>query len=110
MSDCIFCKIVAGDIPCDKVYEDDNVLAFRDIAPKADTHILLIPKEHIENLSAVQLHQWPVVTGLLQNVNDIARQENLSGFRLITNNGAAGGQEVFHMHWHILAGNKLVGF
>ena len=93
MSDCIFCKIVAGEIPCDKVYEDDNVLAFRDIAPKADTHILLIPKQHIENLSAVQVQQWPVVTGLLQNVNDIARQENLSDFRFITNNGAAGGQE-----------------
>ena len=110
MSDCIFCKIIQGDIPCNKVYEDDDVLAFHDIAPKADTHILVIPKQHIVNLSATTDDQWPLVTKVLQSINKIAEQENLEGFRVISNNGEKGGQEVFHMHWHVLAGSKLVGF
>lgn len=110
MSDCIFCSIVKGDIPCNKVYEDDNVLAFHDIAPKADTHILVIPKQHIENLSATQSHEWPIVTQVLQSINTIAEQEQLEGFRVISNNGEKGGQEVFHMHFHVLAGPKLSGF
>jgi len=110
MSDCIFCKIVQGDIPCNKVYEDDDVLAFHDIAPKADTHILVIPKKHIVNLSATQNDEWPIVTNVLQAINKIAIQENLEGFRVISNNGEKGGQEVFHMHWHVLAGSKLIGF
>ncbi|MEY8204981.1 MAG: histidine triad nucleotide-binding protein [Bermanella sp.] len=110
MSDCIFCKIVDGDIPSKKVYEDDSVLAFYDAHPKADTHILVIPKQHIVNLYDVQAHQWPLVQQVLQSVQRIAEQENLVGYRLISNNGAQGGQEVFHMHWHILAGDKLPGF
>ena len=110
MSDCLFCKIVKGDIPCDKVYEDEQVLAFRDITPKADTHILVIPKTHIVNLSQVSEEQWPLLSHVLQSINTIAKQENLEGFRVITNNGEKGGQEVFHMHWHILAGDKLPGF
>lgn len=110
MNDCIFCKIVNGDIPCNKVYEDDTVLAFHDIAPKADTHILVIPKQHIVNLSATAGNEWPIVTKVLQSINTIAAQENLEGFRVITNNGEKGGQEVFHMHWHVLAGPKLAGF
>lgn len=110
MSDCIFCKIIQGDIPCNKVYEDDDVLAFHDIAPKADTHILVIPKQHIVNLSTTTHEQWPLVTKVLQSINKVAEQENLEGFRVISNNGEKGGQEVFHMHWHVLAGSKLVGF
>lgn len=110
MSDCIFCKIVQGDIPCNKVYENEHVLAFHDIAPKADTHILVIPKQHIVNLTDTKTDQWPLVTKVLQSINEIAEQENLEGFRVISNNGEKGGQEVFHMHWHVLAGTKLVGF
>jgi histidine triad (HIT) family protein len=110
MSDCIFCKIIAGDIPCNKVYEDEHVLAFHDIAPKADTHILVIPKKHIVNLSATQKNEWPIVTKVLQSINTIAAQQQLEGFRVISNNGEKGGQEVFHMHWHVLAGPKLTGF
>lgn len=110
MTDCIFCKIINGDIPCNKVYEDDHVLAFHDIAPKAETHILVIPKQHIVNLMSVESNQWDVVTTVLKAVNTIAQQKNLEGYRLITNNGAKGGQEVFHMHWHILAGSNLPGF
>ncbi len=110
MTDCIFCKIVQGDIPCNKVYEDEHVLAFHDIDPKADTHLLVIPKQHIVNLMSVKGDQWDTVSKLLKTVNSIAQQEKLEGYRLITNNGEQGGQEVFHMHWHILAGTKLPGF
>jgi len=110
MSDCIFCKIVAGEIPSETVYEDDDVLAFLTIKPKADTHILVIPKQHIVNFAAVQAHEWPLVQKVLQSVQHIARQEKLEGYRLITNNGELGGQEVFHMHWHILAGKNLPSF
>lgn len=110
MSQCIFCSIIAGDIPANKVYEDDHVLAFHDIAPKAETHILVIPKTHIVNLLDVKEDQWPLVTNVLQSINTIAEQEKLEGFRVITNNGEKGGQEVFHMHWHVLAGKSLPGF
>lgn len=110
MNDCIFCNIINGDIPCNKVYEDEDVLAFYDIAPKAETHILVIPKKHIVNLSATQSNEWPTVTKVLQSINTIAQQEQLEGFRVISNNGEKGGQEVFHMHWHVLAGPKLIGF
>jgi len=110
MADCLFCNIVAGKIPCDKVYEDDHVLAFRDISPKAQTHILVIPKQHIVNLSTVTDDEWPVVSHTLKAINKVAQQEALEGFRVITNNGEKGGQEVFHMHWHVLAGKKLPGF
>ena len=110
MSDCIFCKIIAAQIPCNKVYEDEHVLAFHDIAPKAHTHILVIPKKHIVNLSATQENEWPIVTKVLQSINTIAAQQQLEGFRVISNNGEKGGQEVFHMHWHVLAGPKLTGF
>ena len=110
MSDCIFCKISAGDIPCNKVYENEHVIAFHDISPKADTHILVIPKQHIVNLSTTQDDEWPVVTKVLQSINAIAAQEQLEGFRIISNNGKKGGQEVFHMHWHVLAGPTLTGF
>jgi len=110
MSDCIFCKIIDGDIPCNKVYEDEYVLAFHDISPKADTHILVIPKQHIVNLMSVEEQQWDLVTTVLRSINKVVAQENLEGYRLITNNGEKGGQEVFHMHWHILAGKDLPGF
>lgn len=110
MSDCIFCKISAGDIPCNKVYENEHVIAFHDISPKADTHILVIPKQHIVNLSTTQDDEWPVITKVLQSINAIAAQEQLEGFRVISNNGKKGGQEVFHMHWHVLAGPTLTGF
>ena len=110
MSDCIFCKIVAGEIPCNKVYEDEHVLAFHDIAPKADTHILVIPKQHIVNLMDVKDAQWDTVTRVLQSIAKIASEQGLEGYRVIANNGEKGGQEVFHMHWHILAGSSLPGF
>ena len=110
MSDCIFCKIVAGQIPASKVYEDDEFLAFRDIAPKADTHLLLIPKRHIVNLNDISATDEGLLGRLLLAIPAIAADAGLQGYRTITNTGVEGGQEVFHMHFHILGGDQLPGF
>jgi histidine triad (HIT) family protein len=107
MSDCLFCKIIAGEIPCDKVYEDDDVFAFKDIHPKAPTHVLVIPKEHIPTLADVDN---PALLGtLMSKVNHIANDVlNLeAGYRIVINVREGGGQEVFHLHAHILGGKKL---
>ena len=109
-SDCLFCRIVAGEIPADKVYEDEQILAFRDIAPKADTHLLVIPKRHIVNLQDLTPEDGELMAHLMLSLSKIAAQQNLEGFRTITNSGEKGGQEVFHMHFHILGGDKLPGF
>lgn len=116
--DCLFCKIIAGQIPANIAYEDDQLLAFHDIAPKADTHLLVIPKRHIENLNDLtnDNHQDPhhsdaqLMSHLMMTIPTIASQQGLSGFRTITNTGVEGGQEVFHMHFHILGGSALPGF
>ncbi|WP_430460973.1 histidine triad nucleotide-binding protein [Thalassolituus sp. LLYu03] len=110
MSNCIFCKIVAGDIPASKVYEDDHLLAFHDIAPKADTHLLVIPKAHIENLNDLTPAHSELMGHLLVTLPRIAGAQGLKGFRTITNTGVEGGQEVFHIHFHILGGADLPGF
>lgn len=110
MTDCLFCKIVAKDIPSEKVYEDDDFYAFRDINPKADTHLLLVPKKHIVNLDDLQPEDEALMGKLMLVVPKLAKQENLLGYRTITNTGTHGGQEVFHMHFHILGGSKLPGF
>ncbi|HXH72139.1 MAG TPA: histidine triad nucleotide-binding protein [Mariprofundaceae bacterium] len=107
MSDCLFCKIIEGSIPCTKVYEDDEVLAFKDIHPKAPTHVLVVPKEHHETFADVD---DPFLLGLLMDrVRDIADEVlNLAaGYRVIINVREGGGQEVFHLHVHILGGKKL---
>jgi len=107
MSDCLFCKIIAGEIPCDKVYEDGDVFAFKDIHPKAPTHVLVIPKEHIPTLADVDN---PTLLGMLMSkVNHIANDVlNLeAGYRIVINVREGGGQEVFHLHAHILGGKKL---
>ncbi len=109
MSDCLFCKIAAGEIPSARVYEDDAVLAFRDINPQAPTHILVIPKEHIAD-SAAQItpENSAAVARCFEAVARVAAQEGLSdGFRVITNSGAAAGQTVPHLHFHILAGCEM---
>ncbi|WP_221793585.1 histidine triad nucleotide-binding protein [Oceanobacter mangrovi] len=110
MTDCIFCKIVAGDIPSSKVYEDDDFLAFHDIAPKADTHLLVIPKQHIVNLNDLADEHGALMGKLMLTLPKIAADQGLQGFRTITNTGVEGGQEVFHMHFHILGGSTLPGF
>lgn len=111
MTDCIFCNIVAGKIPAQVVYEDEEMLAFHDIAPKAETHILLIPKRHIVNLNDLTDQDTELVGRMLKQAADICRQQDLKGFRTITNTEKAGGQEVFHLHFHLLGGsNGLPGF
>lgn len=105
--DCIFCRIVGGEIPSTKVYEDDEFLAFRDIRPAAPVHILVIPKRHIPRLSECGPGDRDVLGGLMLCAGHIARMNELDSFRLIINDGAGAGQTVFHLHAHILGGEKL---
>ena len=108
MSDCLFCKIVAGTIPSTKVYEDETVLAFRDIAPQAPTHILVIPKSHIASVSDIDATNCAIVAHLLEVVARIARAEGLEhGYRVVSNCGADAKQTVGHLHFHILGGRPL---
>ena len=105
---CLFCKIIAGDIPSTKVYEDDLVLAFRDIAPQAPTHILVIPKQHLDSCNAVTAENSAVVAHIFQVIPQIAKAEGLvNGYRVVSNCGADAGQTVFHIHFHILGGRDL---
>ena len=106
--DCLFCKIVAGDIPSTQVYEDDLVLAFRDIAPQAPTHILVIPKAHIASCAAITAENSAVVAHIFEVIAQIAKQEGLDGgFRVVSNCGDHAGQTVHHLHFHILGGKQL---
>ena len=105
---CLFCKIIAGGIPSTKVYEDELVLAFRDIAPQAPTHILVIPKAHIPSAAAVTAENSAVVAHIFEVIPQIARAEGLEGgFRVVSNCGDDAGQTVHHLHFHILGGKKL---
>ena len=108
MSNCLFCKIIAGEIPSTKVYEDDTVLAFRDIAPQAPTHVLVIPKHHIGSVAEVTAENSAVVAHIFEVIPQIARAEGLeNGYRVVSNCGADAGQTVHHLHFHILGGKKL---
>lgn len=108
MSDCLFCKIIAGEIPSAKVYEDDTVLAFRDINPQAPTHILVIPKTHISGVDGVTAENSAVVAHIFEVIPAIARSEGLpGGYRVVSNCGADAGQTVPHLHFHILGGKPL---
>ncbi len=108
MSDCLFCKIIAGDIPSTKVYEDESVLAFRDIAPQAPTHILVIPKEHIASVAEINEKNSAVVSHIFEVIAKIAKDEKLDGgYRVVSNCGDDAGQTVHHLHFHILGGKKL---
>ena len=108
MSDCLFCKIIAGEIPSTKVYEDETVLAFRDIAPQAPTHILVIPKEHIPSVAGITAENSAVVAHIFEVIATIAQQEGLTGgYRVVSNCGDHAGQTVHHLHFHILGGQQL---
>ena len=105
---CLFCKIVAGEIPSTKVYEDEKVLAFRDIAPQAPTHILVIPKEHIPSVDGVTAENSAVIAHIFEVIPHIASKENLiHGYRVVSNCGPDAGQTVGHLHFHILGGREL---
>ncbi len=109
MEDCIFCKIIRGEIPSNKVYEDDEIIAFNDIHPVTPIHILVIPKKHIKSVIDIQKEDESLIGKMYTAINKIAEEKGFAkeGFRLITNCGENGGQEVEHLHFHILAGEKL---
>jgi len=111
MSDCLFCKILAGEIPSDKIYEDDKMLVFKDLYPKADVHLLVIPRVHISSLNEVTDEHDEVMAHMMKQLPKLAKEQGLNdGFRTIINTGKGGGQIVFHLHMHLLGGKNLPGF
>jgi histidine triad (HIT) family protein len=111
MSDCIFCKIIAGDIPSTKVFEDDLIYVFKDINPKAAVHLLVIPKRHIARLDHLTTEHQTLIAHMMLKLPELAESQGLTdGFRTIINTGPGGGQEVDHLHIHILGGSGLPGF
>ncbi|MBE6983090.1 MAG: histidine triad nucleotide-binding protein [Ruminococcaceae bacterium] len=105
---CIFCKIIAGEIPSGKVYEDETVYAFRDINPQAPTHILVVPKTHIGSVAEINADNSAVVAHIFEVIAQIAREEGLgNGYRVVSNCGADARQSVQHLHFHILGGREL---
>lgn len=108
MNDCLFCKIVAGEIPSEKVYEDDAVYAFRDINPAAPVHILVVPKRHIASVAEIDERNSDVLSAMFEAIAKIGKKQKLNdGYRVVTNVGEHGGQTVGHLHFHILGGKKL---
>lgn len=107
--DCLFCKIVTGEIKSQVVFEDEHVIAFKDIDPKAPTHVLLIPKKHVDSLQTVSEDEDFLMAHLQKTIGKIARDLNISesGYRVVTNIGSDGGQTVGHLHYHILGGRQL---
>ena len=108
--DCLFCKIIAGEIPSGKVYEDEWVYAFRDIAPQAPVHILVVPKTHIASADEITDQNTDLVAHIFEAIPKIAKAEGLkNGYRIVTNIGEDGCQSVKHLHFHILGGKQLAG-
>ena len=108
MKDCLFCKIIAGEIPSAKVFEDEHVFAFRDINPQAPTHILVVPKEHIESVAQINESNSALAAHCLEAVAKIAASEGLeNGYRVVSNCGEDAGQTVKHLHFHILGGRRM---
>ncbi|MGI9238242.1 MAG: histidine triad nucleotide-binding protein [Woeseiaceae bacterium] len=107
--DCLFCKILSGDIPADVIFESDTVIAFRDINPKAPTHVLVIPRKHIATINDVREEDEKIVGSLYSAAKDIAAAEGISevGYRAVMNCNEAAGQTVFHIHLHLLGGRDL---
>jgi histidine triad (HIT) family protein len=112
MADCLFCKIIAGDIPSTNVYKDEQVVAFRDINPAAPTHILIVPNKHIDSANFLIADDEPLIGHLFTVAKGIAEKEGIaeSGYRLVMNTNQDGGQTVFHVHLHLLGGRQMKGF
>jgi histidine triad (HIT) family protein len=107
--DCIFCKIAAGEIPSNKVYEDDLILAFHDIAPAAPVHVLFIPKAHIVGVREITPDNAAVVAHIFSVIPQVAKALGVTDYRVVSNNGADAGQTVHHLHFHLLGGATLGG-
>jgi histidine triad (HIT) family protein len=111
MSDCLFCRIVEGKLPSDRVYEDSQVVVFRDIYPKAPVHLLLVPRVHFASLNELTPEHDGLMAHMMRLLPDLAKKQGLdTGFRTIINTGPGGGQEVPHLHIHLLGGGRLPGF
>lgn len=106
-TDCLFCKIADGSIPAEKLFEDDEMLAFRDIAPQAPLHFLVIPKKHIQDPSGVTEEDEGLIGRMMRTGSKVAKENGITGFRLVFNNGVEAGQTVFHIHMHVLGGRSL---
>lgn len=107
MSDCLFCKIAAGEIPSGKVYEDELCYAFRDIAPQAPTHFLVIPREHIASVSGVNAGNSAVVAHIFEVIAKVTSELGIESYRVVSNIGEQAGQSVPHLHFHVLAGRDM---
>lgn len=109
MEVCIFCRIAAGEVPSDVVLDEEHVVAFRDINPQAPTHILLIPRQHVRDVTELTEEHGPLLVHLLEAARRLAEQEGIagSGYRIVTNVGREAGQSVFHLHLHLLGGRRL---
>lgn len=109
MESCVFCKIVSGDIPSEKVYEDDDLLAFEDLSPAAPVHVLIIPKKHMSTLRDIGEADRELIGAIFVAANKIAVEKGLAeeGFRIVANCGENGGQTVFHVHYHLLGGRRM---
>ncbi len=105
-NDCVFCQIVAGDIPATTVYEDDDTIAFADLNPQAPVHILVVPKQHIPDIAALGADAG-ASAAVLRGIRSVAEEQGLSDFRTVFNTGAGAGQSVFHVHAHVLAGRPM---
>lgn len=111
MSDCLFCKISEGTIPAEMVYQDETVVVFKDIYPKADVHLLVVPRQHIASLNELNSEHDNLMAHMLRLLPNLAREQGLdNGFRTIINTGPGGGQEIYHLHIHLLGGGSLPGF
>lgn len=107
MSDCLFCKIAAGEIPSTCLYEDDLVFAFKDIDPQAPVHFLVIPKAHITSAACIDGSNSSVIARAFEVIAKLAKELELDGFRVVSNVGASAGQSVFHLHFHVLSGRDM---
>ena len=107
MSDCLFCKIAAGEIPSNKVYEDDTVYAFYDIDPQAPTHFLVIPKTHIQSVSEINGENSSVVAHIFEVIAKLAKEQGMESYRVVSNIGEQAGQSVHHLHFHVLSGRDM---
>ena len=110
MNDCIFCKIVNGDIPTEKIYEDDKVIAFNDIEPQAPVHILIIPKKHIQSINYIDEKNSDIISHIFLVIKKLVAEKKIesSGYRVVVNCGEQGGQTVGHLHYHLLGGRNLM--
>lgn len=110
MADCLFCSMVSGKVPTTKLYEDEQIFVIKDIHPKAKVHLLVIPKIHIDSLLSVEEEQSTLLGYIMISLKNFAKEQGLSGFRTIVNAGSDGGQEIFHLHFHLLGGTNLPRF